>query len=63
MARRALARACAIASPWLEARNEMLDIVSKPTAMIVNRIINESVTTKAKPGFQEEWIGDFIRIE
>jgi hypothetical protein len=41
----------------------MLESVNNPTAMSVSRIINESVTTKAKPGFQEEWIGDFIRIE
>ena len=27
----------------------MLERVSKPTAMIVNRIMRESVTTKAKP--------------
>jgi hypothetical protein len=38
----------------------MLDIVSKPTAMIVNRIINESVTTKAKPLDRRQWGGGFM---
>jgi hypothetical protein len=28
----------------------MLESVNNPTAMTVSRIINESVTTKAKPG-------------
>ena len=49
MARRALDRAVAIASPWPVARNVMLDRVSKPTAITVRRIIKLRVTTKAKP--------------
>jgi hypothetical protein len=38
----------------------MLESVNNPTATTVSRIINESVTIKAKPGFREEWVGDFI---
>ena len=48
-AKRALARASAIAIPWFEARSETLESVDNLTAMIVNRIIRESVTTKANP--------------
>ena len=48
-AKRALARAAAMAFPWPEDRKLMLDSVSKPTAITVNKIISESVTTRAKP--------------
>jgi hypothetical protein len=45
----ALARAVAIAFSWVDERSEVLDNVNKPTAMIVSRIIKESVTTRANP--------------
>ena len=48
-ARRAFDCATALACPWVDARSEMLDNDSKPTAMTVSRIISESVTTRAKP--------------
>ena len=38
----------------------MLDRVSKPTAMIVNRIIRESVTTRAKPLDRGQWSCGFM---
>jgi len=38
-------------APWLELRRETLDRESKPTARMVNKIIRESVTTRAKPRF------------
>ena len=49
MAKRALDRAVANAAPWLEALREMLERVSRPTAMTVSKIINDRVTTSAKP--------------
>jgi hypothetical protein len=48
-ASRALARAALAASPCAEERNDTLDRVSSPTAMTVSSIINDSVTTSAKP--------------
>jgi hypothetical protein len=48
-AKRALLRAMAISSPWLADRKVIVAKVSRPTAMIVSRIINESVITKANP--------------
>ena len=48
-ARRALACAIAMALPCADARSEMLESDSSPTAMTVNKIINESVMTSAKP--------------
>ena len=50
-ARRAFARASAMAAPWLELRREMLESESRPTARSVSRIIKDSVTTRAKPRF------------
>lgn len=41
--------AVAMDSPSLEDRRLTLDKVSKPTTMIVRRIINMSVTINAKP--------------
>ena len=47
-------RALAWASVWAidceELRSVTAEIVSKPTAITVSRIISDSVTTKAKPG-------------
>jgi hypothetical protein len=48
---RALARAVAMASPCEELLRLMLESESKPTAITVNRISSESVTTNAKPFF------------
>ena len=48
-AMRALARAVAMAVDWLAERREMDESVSRPTAMMVSRIIRLRVTTKAKP--------------
>ena len=61
-ASRALLRAVAISCPWLDARNEMLDKVSKPTAMTVSRIISESVITKAKPLDRRPLNGGFMKV-
>jgi hypothetical protein len=48
-ARRAFARASTCAAPCDAPRSETADRLSSPTATIVNRIISERVTTKAKP--------------
>ena len=48
-AKRALLCAVAIAAPCAVERNEIADKLNKPTATTVNRIISESVMTKAKP--------------
>lgn len=53
IARRALVRAMLADEPWDDALSEMLESVSKPTAMIVSRIIKLRVTTKAKPLLEE----------
>ena len=39
-----------MAMPWVEDLSETLESVSKPTAMTVSKIINDSVTTSANPG-------------
>ena len=52
-ASRALARASAAACPCADDRRVMLDKVSRPTAMIVNRIIRERVTMSTKPRLAE----------
>lgn len=41
----------------------MPENVNRPPAMTVSKIINECVTTRAKPGCREEWIGNFMNIE
>jgi hypothetical protein len=51
----------AISSPWLDVRNEIVDKVSKPTAMTVSRIISESVITKAKPLGRRSLNGGFMK--
>ena len=51
-ASRALAFATAMAFSCEDALSKMLESVSKPTAMIVNKIIKVSVLTKANPGRQ-----------
>ena len=53
MARRAFARACCCAELCPEVRNDTALILSNPTAITVSKIINESVTTKAKPDFRK----------
>jgi hypothetical protein len=53
----AFERALDMASPWLEARNETLERVSKPTAITVRRIIRDNVTTRAKPRFSGQGCG------
>ena len=52
MARRALDRAVANVASWLEALREMLERVSRPTAMTVSKIINDRVTISANPFFK-----------
>jgi len=39
----------AIASPWLELLNEIVDKPNNPTAKTVSRTISESEITNAKP--------------
>ena len=48
-ASRALLRASIIAEELDDARSEMVDRLSNPTAMTVSKIINERVTIRAKP--------------
>ena len=48
-ASRALARAVAMSCSWPDVRSEIADKDNSPTAMIVSRIISESVMTRAKP--------------
>jgi hypothetical protein len=48
-AMRAFALAVAIALPWLDDLNEMLERLKRPTAITVRRIMSERVTIKAKP--------------
>ncbi len=64
MARRALLRAVVAAISWDEDLSAMPDRVSKPTAMMVRRIMSVSVTTKANPfcrrGFASEVGWDFM---
>lgn len=57
-ASRALARAFAPANPRSELLSDIVDRLSKPTAITVSRISRLSVTTRAKPFACAVW--DFI---
>ena len=57
--------ALARASDWADAcellRSEIAERLNNPTAMMVRRIISESVTTKANPGISGLWdVGFFM---